>query len=217
MNNLHLIHTILEVVKDNNQAALINLDHPMVFNRVDHQYLAAVLQVTRFKNNFCKWISLLHCSTSAMVQVNGKCLCAFVLSSLVSSGLFAVATTSSFGIGTSPLLAKGQDVQSSPTWNYCPWWSSMMYPFSCRAAAILQWYRRYLNDLRMSQVPRLTATSLPSWQLGAWMGVDLLKPFSWTDRSSAFLEWSSGQISSWRKYRQRLEWWSRLGSAGGCP
>lgn len=98
MSNLHLIHTILEVVKDNNQAALINLDYSKAFNRVDHQYLDAVLQVIRFKNNLCKWISLLHCSASAMVQVNGKCLCTFLPYLLVSSELFAVATTSRFGM-----------------------------------------------------------------------------------------------------------------------
>lgn len=60
--NLHLIPTIMEAVKDNHRFALINLDPSKELERVDNLYMAAVLQATGFKFNFCKWTSLLFCS-----------------------------------------------------------------------------------------------------------------------------------------------------------
>lgn len=80
--NLHLICMILEGAKDDKQATLINLDQSKALNRVDHHYLAAVLQAARFKLDFCQRISLLHHSSSTMVQVNGKRFRTFVFAYL---------------------------------------------------------------------------------------------------------------------------------------
>lgn len=42
-SNLHLIRTMIEGVKDDDKAALINLDLSKAFDRVDHRYLDVVL------------------------------------------------------------------------------------------------------------------------------------------------------------------------------
>ena len=48
-DNLHLNCEILEGFKDGTKAALINLDQSKAFDRVDHRYLAPVLETAGFK------------------------------------------------------------------------------------------------------------------------------------------------------------------------
>ena len=43
-DNLHLIREVLEGLKDDTEAALISLDQSKAFDRVDHQFLASVLE-----------------------------------------------------------------------------------------------------------------------------------------------------------------------------
>lgn len=73
-NNLHLICTILEGVKDDKQAAQIKLDQSKAFDRVGHQFLGAI-----------RWIQtlLLYHFPSSVVLVKGNCVRGFVLSRLV--------------------------------------------------------------------------------------------------------------------------------------
>ena len=59
-DNLHLVRQILEGIKDDTKAALINLDQSKAFDRVDHRFLAAVLETAGFKPEFRKWISILY-------------------------------------------------------------------------------------------------------------------------------------------------------------
>ena len=59
-DNLHLVRQILEGIKDDTRAALINLDQSKAFDRVDHRFLAAVLETAGFQPEFCKWISILY-------------------------------------------------------------------------------------------------------------------------------------------------------------
>ena len=63
---------ILEGIKDDTKAALINLDQSKAFDRVDHRFLAAVLETAGFKPEFRKWISILYHNPQAVVQVNGR-------------------------------------------------------------------------------------------------------------------------------------------------
>ena len=53
-NNLHLVRQIPEGLKDDADAALINLDQSKVFDRVDHRFLAEVLKTAGFKPEFCR-------------------------------------------------------------------------------------------------------------------------------------------------------------------
>ena len=71
-DNLHLVREILEGLKDNTEAALINLDHSKAFERVDHRFLATVLETAGFKSEFRKWISMLYHNPLAVMQVSGK-------------------------------------------------------------------------------------------------------------------------------------------------
>ena len=51
-DNLHLIRKILEGLKDGTEGALINLDQPKVFDKVDHRFLASVLETAGFQPEF---------------------------------------------------------------------------------------------------------------------------------------------------------------------
>ena len=48
-DNLHLVHHIFEGIKDDTEAALLNLDQSKAFYSVDHRFLAAVLEITGFE------------------------------------------------------------------------------------------------------------------------------------------------------------------------
>ena len=70
-DNLHLVREILERLKYDTEAALINLDQSKAFDRVDHQFLATVFETTEFEPEFHKWIMLYH-NPQAVVQLNGR-------------------------------------------------------------------------------------------------------------------------------------------------
>ena len=63
---------ILERLVAGTEAALINLDQSKAFDRVDHRFLATVLETVGFQPEFCKWISLMYHHPQAVVQVNEK-------------------------------------------------------------------------------------------------------------------------------------------------
>ena len=71
-DNLHLVREILEGLKDDTEAALINLDQSKAFNGVDHRFLATILETARFEPKFRKRISMLYHNPQTVVQVNGK-------------------------------------------------------------------------------------------------------------------------------------------------
>ena len=78
-DNLHLMRRILEGIEDDTEAARINLDQSKAFDRVDHRFLAAVLETAGFEPEFCKWICMLYHNPQAVVQVNGRCSRAFAI------------------------------------------------------------------------------------------------------------------------------------------
>ena len=59
-DNLHLIREVLEGIKDDTESALISLDQSTAFDRVDHRFLASVLETAGFKPEFCRWISMMY-------------------------------------------------------------------------------------------------------------------------------------------------------------
>ena len=76
-NNLHLIRTNLEGIKDDDHGALINLNQSKAFDRVGHRFLATVLETGGFEPEFRRWIHVLYQSPVAVVQVNGRRSSAF--------------------------------------------------------------------------------------------------------------------------------------------
>ena len=71
-DNLHLIREVLEGIKDDTETALISLDQSKAFDRVDHRFLATVLETAGFKPEFRRWISMMYHNPQAVVQVNGR-------------------------------------------------------------------------------------------------------------------------------------------------
>ena len=74
-DNLHLVREILEGLEENTEAALINLDQFKAFDRVDHKFLATVLETTGFESEF----RMLYHNPQAVVKVNGRCSRAFAI------------------------------------------------------------------------------------------------------------------------------------------
>ena len=66
-NNLHQVREILEGLKDDTEAALINLNQSKFFDRMDYRFLATVLETAGFQPEFRKWISMLYHNSQAVV------------------------------------------------------------------------------------------------------------------------------------------------------
>ena len=92
-DNLHLIREVLEGIEDGTEAALISFDQSKAFDRVDHRFLATVLETAGFKPEFRRWISMMYHNPQAVVQVNGR-----------TSRMFAVERSVRQGCPLSPLL-----------------------------------------------------------------------------------------------------------------
>ena len=71
-DNLHLVREVLEGIKDGTKAALVSLDQSKAFDKVDHRFLASVLETAGFKREFRRWISMMYHKPRVVVQVNGE-------------------------------------------------------------------------------------------------------------------------------------------------
>ena len=71
-DNLHLIREVLEGIEDDTEAALISLYQSKAFDRVDHRFLATVLETAGFEPEFCRWISMMYNNHQVVVLVNGR-------------------------------------------------------------------------------------------------------------------------------------------------
>ena len=59
-DNLHLVREVLVGIKDSIKATLINLDQSKAFDRVDHRFLASILETAGLKSDFYRWISMMY-------------------------------------------------------------------------------------------------------------------------------------------------------------
>ena len=105
-DNLHLVCKILVGLKDDTEAMLIDLNQFKAFNRVDHQFLATVLETARFKLKFHKWISMLYHNLQTVVHVIRKHLEVFAVERLVQQDcpLSSLWSPSSVGLGIRRLI-----------------------------------------------------------------------------------------------------------------
>ena len=92
-DNLHLIHKVLEGIEDDTEAALISLDQSKAFDRVDHRFLATVLETAGFKPEFRWWISMMYHNPQAVVQVNRRRLGRIAIERLVWQGCAPVSSS----------------------------------------------------------------------------------------------------------------------------
>ena len=88
-----MIHEVREGIKDGTEATLISLDQSKAFDRVDHRFLATVLETAGFQPEFRRWIGMMYHNPQAVVQVNGR-----------RSGAFAIERSVWQGYPLSPLL-----------------------------------------------------------------------------------------------------------------
>ena len=138
-DNLHLIREVLERIKDDTEAALISLDQSKAFDRIDHRFLATVLESAGFEPEFLRWISMMYHNPQAVVQGNGRRSRAFAIERSVRQGcplspLLYVLTLepllrSLWDEGTSPflraslllaLLRQGFPRSLMISWSLCP-------------------------------------------------------------------------------------------------
>ena len=60
-DNLHFVRKVLERLEDSTEAVLINLDQFKAFDRVDHRFLATVLENTNQRSaNGLAWCTIIH-------------------------------------------------------------------------------------------------------------------------------------------------------------
>ena len=75
-DNLRSVHEVIKGIKDDiYAAALISLHQSKAFDRVDHRFLATVLETSRFEPKFHKWISLLYHNPRALGASGGVMVC----------------------------------------------------------------------------------------------------------------------------------------------
>ena len=85
-DNLHLICEVLEGIEDGTEAALISLDQSKAFDRVDHRFLATVLETAGFQPELRRRISIMYHNPQAVVQVNRRRSRAFAIERSVRQG-----------------------------------------------------------------------------------------------------------------------------------
>ena len=74
-----MIREVLEGIEDDTEAALISLDQSKAFDRVDHRFLATVLETAGFEPEFRRLMSMMYHNPQAVVQVNGMRSRAFAI------------------------------------------------------------------------------------------------------------------------------------------
>ena len=188
-DNLPLIHEVLEGIEDGTEAALISSDHPKAFDRVDHRFLATVLETAVFKPEFHRWISMMYHNPQAVVQVNGR-----------RSGVFTIEQSVRQGCPLSPLLyvlaleswlRRLRDGGTNPALRSIPFVGSLSVRVSAFADDITVFVSRHLDIKAMKKAvgederiagAKVNFDKSEGLQLGAWRGSDTLPgPFRWSD------------------------------------
>ena len=111
-DNLHLIREVLEGIEDDTEAALISLDQSKACDRVDHRFLATVLETARFKPEFRRWIIMMYHNPRAVVLVNGRRSEAFVIEHSVRQG--CPLSPLLYVLALKPLLRRFRDGGTNP-------------------------------------------------------------------------------------------------------
>ena len=111
-DNLHLVREIPKGLKDDSKAALINLDQSKAFDRVEHRFLATVLETAVFEPEFRKWISMMYHNLQAMVQVNRKDSEAFAIERSVRQGCLLSPLLDVLALD--PLIRRLRDEMANP-------------------------------------------------------------------------------------------------------
>ena len=195
-DNLHLIRGVIEGIEDDTEAALISLDHSKDFDRVDHRFLATVLETAGFKPEFRRWISVMYHNPQAVVQVNGRRSEAFAIERSDRQGCPLSPLLSVFAL--EPLLRRLKDEGTNPALRGILFAGPLSTRVSAFADDITVFVSRRLDIkavkkavVEYKRIARAKVNFDKSYglQLGAWMGSNtLLEPFCWSDGPVRILE-----------------------------
>ena len=188
-DNLHLIREVLEGIKDDTEAALISLDQSKAFDRVDHRFLATVLETAGFQPEFRRWISMMYHNPQAVVQVNGRRSRAFAIERSVRQG--CPLSPLLYVLAFEPLLRKLRDEGTSPALRGVPFAGPLTARVSTFADDIAVFVSRRLDikaaKKAVGEYERITGArgnfdKSEGLQLGAWRSSNTLpEPFRWSD------------------------------------
>ena len=98
-DNQHWVRGILEEMEDDTDATLIRLDQSKAFDRVDHWFLAVILETTTLKPEFRTWISILYHLPPVSSADEQKAHAALLHWAVGPAGLHPVSSSLRFCIG----------------------------------------------------------------------------------------------------------------------
>ena len=215
-NNLHLIREVLEGIEDGTEAALISLDQSKAFDRVDHRFLATVLETAGFQPEFRRWITMMYHNLQAVVQVNGRRSRSSVWSSRAAPcplfSMFSLWSPCSVGLGIRGRIR--------------PRTVSLLLAFYGKGFHVRRWYHSVCNpppgykgvkkavgEYELIAGAKVNFDKSEGWRLGAWRGSDTLllewrarphpqgvvraRPPTNTQRRSGYA-WSGEPVARWK-------------------
>ena len=188
-DNLHLIREVLEGIQDDTEAALISLDQSKDFDRVDHRFLASVLETAGFEPEFRRWISMMYHNPQAVVQVNGRRSRVFAIERSVRQG--CPLSPLLYVLTLEPILRRLWDERTSPSLRGIPFVSSLAARVSTFADDITVFVSRRLDIEAVKEAvveyeriagAKVNFDKSEGLRLGAWRGSNTLPgPFRWSD------------------------------------
>ena len=188
-DNLHLIHEVLEGIKDDTEAALISLDQSKAFDRVDHRFLATVLETAGFKPEFRRWIRMMYHNPQAVVQVNRRRSGAFAIERSVRQGW--PLSSLLYILALDPFLRRLTDEGTSPALRGVPFVGRLAARVSAFADDITIFVSRRLDIEAVKEAvveyeqiagAKVNFHKSEGLRLDAWTGSNtLLGPFRWSD------------------------------------
>ena len=184
-DNLHLIREVL----DDTEAALISLDQSKAFDRVDHRFLASVLETAGFKPEFRRWISMMYHNPQAVVQVNGRCSGVIAIERSIWQG--CPLSPLLYVLAMEPLLRRLRDEGTSPALRGIPFVGRLAARVSAFVDNVTVFVSRRQDIEAVKEAvveyeriagAKVNFDKSEGLRLGAWRGSNTLPgPFRWSD------------------------------------
>ena len=188
-DNLHLIREVLEGIKDDTEPALISLDQSKAFDRVDHRFLASVLETAGFKPEFHRWISMMYHNPQAVVQVNGRRSGVIAIERLVRQD--CPLSPLLYVLALEPLLRRLRDEGTSPALRGILFVGRLAARVSAFADDVTVFVSRRQDIEAVKEAvveyeriagAKVNFDQSEGLRLGAWRGSNTLPgPFRWSD------------------------------------
>ena len=232
-DNLHLIREVLEGIKDDTEAALISLDQSKAFDRVDHRFLASVLETAGSKPEFCRWISMMYHNPQAVVQVNGRRSGVIAIERSVRQG--CPLSPLLYVLALEPLLRRLRDEGTSPALRGIPFVGRLAARVSAFADDVtvfvsrrqdIEAVKEAVDEYERIAGAKVNFDKSEGLRLGAWRGSNTLPgPFHWSDGPIRILRvWFGPELQlerNWSEVHAKVGIWlsrrlSLKGRAEAC-